>query len=46
MILNSGRPVDRNKDIAILLAAREILLNDGPGALTMEAVASLSLIHI
>ncbi len=40
MILNSGRPVDRNKDIAILLAAREILLNDGPGALTMEAVAS------
>lgn len=40
MILSSGRPIDRSKDIAILLAAREILLKDGPGALTMEAVAS------
>ena len=40
MILSSGRPIDRSKDIAILLAAREILLKDGPGARTMEAVAS------
>jgi len=40
MILPSGRPVDRSKDKAILLAAREILLRDGAGALTMEAVAT------
>jgi TetR/AcrR family transcriptional repressor of mexJK operon len=40
MILPSGRPVDRSKDKAILLAAREILLRDGASALTMEAVAN------
>ncbi len=40
MIIPSGRPVDRSKDKAILLAAREILLRDGASALTMEAVAS------
>jgi len=37
---SSGRPVDRNKDIAILQAARQILLFEGASALTMEAVAS------
>lgn len=36
---SSGRPVDRNKDIAILQAARQILLFEGASALTMEAVA-------
>ena len=40
MNLQSGRPVDRSKDKAILLAAREILLRDGASSLTMEAVAS------
>lgn len=40
MILPSGRPVDRSKDKAILMAARAILLQDGASALTMEAVAS------
>ncbi len=38
--VSSGRPVDRNKDIAILQAARQILLFEGASALTMEAVAS------
>lgn len=37
---SSGRPVDRTKDIAILQAARHILLFEGASALTMEAVAS------
>ncbi len=36
----SGRPVDRNKDIAILQAARQILLFEGASVLTMEAVAT------
>ncbi len=36
----SGRPVDRNKDIAILQAARQILLFEGASVLTMEAVAA------
>jgi TetR/AcrR family transcriptional repressor of mexJK operon len=35
-----GRPVDRDKDIVILAAAREILYRDGPQGLTMDAVAS------
>lgn len=37
---SSGRPVDRSKDIAILQAARHILLFEGVVALTMEAVAT------
>jgi TetR/AcrR family transcriptional repressor of mexJK operon len=36
---SSGRPVDRTKDIAILQAARQILLFEGANTLTMEAVA-------
>jgi len=35
-----GRPVDRSKDTAILRAARDILFEHGPQAVTMEAVAA------
>ncbi|MFN4103731.1 MAG: TetR/AcrR family transcriptional regulator [Tepidimonas sp.] len=34
-----GRPIDRGKDRAILRAARSLLKNEGPQALTMERVA-------
>jgi TetR/AcrR family transcriptional regulator, mexJK operon transcriptional repressor len=36
----SGRPIDRSKDTAILRAARDILFEHGPQAVTMEAVAA------
>lgn len=34
-----GRPADQQKDQAILTAARELLLQQGPAAVTIEAVA-------
>lgn len=37
--LQPGRPVDPEKDSAILAAARELLFEKGPLAVTMEAVA-------
>ena len=40
MTANSGRPIDRSKDTAILLAARKLLIQEGVGAVTMEAVAT------
>jgi TetR/AcrR family transcriptional repressor of mexJK operon len=36
----SGRPIDRSKDTAILRAARDMLFEHGPQAVTMEAVAA------
>jgi TetR/AcrR family transcriptional repressor of mexJK operon len=40
MTATSGRPIDRSKDTAILLAARKLLIQDGVPAVTMEAVAT------
>lgn len=37
-----GRPVDAEKDAAILEAARHLLFNKGPSAVSMEAVARLA----
>ena len=39
MTVSSGRPIDRSKDSAILLAARQLLIQQGVTAVTMEAVA-------
>lgn len=36
----TGRPIDHRKDTAILRAARDILFESGPQAVTMEAVAA------
>lgn len=36
----AGRPTDLNKDTAILKAARELLYEKGPEAVTMEGVAA------
>lgn len=41
-VAQPGRPIDKDKDQAILEAARELLFGEGPHAVTMEAVAKLA----
>ncbi|MBD2860198.1 TetR/AcrR family transcriptional regulator [Spongiibacter sp. KMU-158] len=41
-VAQPGRPIDKDKDQAILEAARALLFGEGPQAVTMEAVAKLA----